>query len=352
MGDKVDPRQVVHGYVETKTGVCLHFVERGQGPVVFLIHGWPESWFSWRYQIKALSDAGFRVIAPDNRGFGDSDCPPAVTDYTLAQITSDYDAIIEALGIEAAVFIGHDWGGAAVWAMVQHYPHRVTAVGALNTPFFPVNPKVNPIEGLKKDPQRFDYQLYFQEEGRAEAEFERDIEYSLTCILRGSSLQDAKPLLNSGVVLSTSNVRERGGMLVGFPPKEALPRSTMLSEEDMAYYVQQYTKSRFRGGLNWYRNVERNWEWSKRVAGQKIFKPACMITTGKDKVLTPDMTKQMDDWIPKLRRYHIENCSHWTQQECPAQVNAFLIEWLQNDVFPQEGSTAPQHHYENKKAKL
>uniref|UniRef100_A0A8I3NU44 Bifunctional epoxide hydrolase 2 n=2 Tax=Canis lupus familiaris TaxID=9615 RepID=A0A8I3NU44_CANLF len=266
-------------------GVRLHCVELGSGPAVCLCHGFPESWFSWRYQIPALAQAGFRVLALDMKGYGESSSPPEIEEYSMEVLCQEMVTFLDKLGIPQAVFIGHDWGGMLVWNMALFYPERVRAVASLNTPFVPANPNVSTMEKIKANPV-FDYQLYFQEPGVAEAELEQNLSRTFKSFFRAS---DGKPFLNVG------RVRERGGLLVKTPEEPSL--SSIVTEEDIQFYVQQFQKSGFRGPLNWYRNVETNWRWGCKGVGRKILIPALMVTAEKDKVLVPEMSKHMEDWV-------------------------------------------------------
>ncbi|XP_038252679.1 bifunctional epoxide hydrolase 2 isoform X2 [Dermochelys coriacea] len=302
-----DPVNLTHGYVSIKPGVQLHFVEMGNGPVVFLCHGFPESWFSWRYQIPALAEAGFRVLALDMKGYGDSTAPPDIEEYSQEEICKDLMVFLDKLGISQAVFIGHDWGGAVVWNMALFYPERVRAVAGLNTPYKPANPKVDVMEMIKAHPV-FDYQLYFQEPGVAELELEKDLSRTFRIIIRSIRKEDHLP-----VPLNFTNVRERGGLLAGMP--EDPPPSQILQGADLQYFIQQYKKSGFRRPLNWYRNMQANWQWSLSAKDRKILVPALMVTAGKDFVLHPKLSKGMEEWIPQLTRGHIEECGHWIQME-------------------------------------
>ncbi|KAL6079362.1 Bifunctional epoxide hydrolase 2 [Balamuthia mandrillaris] len=325
-----DEEWLVEGFVHCRaklsSGITMHFVEKGHGTPVILCHGWPDCWYTWRHQMVALAANGYRAIAPDQRGFGGTSAPREVSAYTQEELVADLVALLDVLHLQQAVFIGHDWGGAIVWNMALHHPNRVQAVGAVSTPFFPVNPTKNPLHAMEKNPGRFDYQLYFQEPGRAEREFEEDVAYTLTCLIRGSSEQDLAPL--KGLKLSTSTVRQRGGMLKGFPPKSEVTRSVLLTEYDLRYYVHQFKQSGFHGGLNWYRNVEANWQWNNKTAGRKITPPALMITSGQDSVFSPSMTQHMEQWVAQLERAHVERAAHWPHQECPQEVNATLLRWL------------------------
>lgn len=220
------------------------------------------------------------------------------------------------------------------WSMALHHRSRVRAVASLCTPYYPpARSQRNPATHLKSTSNnRFNYQVYFQTEGVAEKEFEDDVEYTLTCILRSMKPEDINALAGRG--LGTSTVTTRGGMLKGFPEKSSLKRSVMLSEADLSYYVKQFQKSGFRGGLNWYRNVSQNWEWNAKLLPEQsvINLPALMITAGRDPVLRPSMTKGMELYVPLLKRGHIESSGHWVQQEEPEQVNRILLKWLKDDV--------------------
>uniref|UniRef100_A0A8C7AH59 Epoxide hydrolase 2 n=1 Tax=Neovison vison TaxID=452646 RepID=A0A8C7AH59_NEOVI len=304
----------------SQPGVRLHFVELGSGPAVCLCHGFPESWFSWRYQIPALAQAGFRVLALDMKGYGESSAPPEIEEYSMEVLCQEMVTFLDKLGIPQAVFIGHDWGGMLVWNMALFYPERVRAVASLNTPFIPANPTVSPMERIKANPV-FDYQLYFQEPGVAEAELEQNLSRTFKSFFRAS---------DDMAFLSVSKVREMGGLLVR-APEEPSP-SSIVTEEDIRVYVQQFQKSGFRGPLNWYRNMELNWKWGCKAVGWKILIPALMVTAEKDPVLVPEMSKHMEDWIPNLKRGHIKECGHWTQMEKPTELNQILTEWLETDA--------------------
>ncbi len=313
---------ISHATVALSTGIDMHVAEAGQGPAVVFCHGFPELWYSWRHQLPVVGEAGFRAMAPDMRGYGDTGAPHEIEAYTQERICADMVALLDALGIDDAVFVGHDWGGAVVWNMAQHHPTRVRAVAGINTPAGR-RPPINPLDAMKMNPGRFDYQLYFQDEGVAEAELGGNVQRTMTLMLRTSKPED-----RLDVIGMTSGVRERGGLLVGLP--DDAERSIMLSEEDLQTFVSAFERTGFRGGLNWYRNHGRNWEWSAAVDGQDISQPALMVTAGKDGVLLPSMSEGMEEWIPNLSRGHIEECGHWTQQEEPDELNRILLDWLKS----------------------
>ncbi|XP_054431978.1 bifunctional epoxide hydrolase 2 isoform X2 [Pteronotus mesoamericanus] len=296
------PSDVSHGYVQIKPGVHLHFVEMGSGPAVCLCHGFPESWFSWKYQIPALAQAGFRVLALDLKGYGESSAPPEIEEYSLKVLCEDMVTFLDKLGILQAVFIGHNWGSILAWNMALFYPERMRAVASLNTPLMLAVSKVTLTELSKTNPI-FGYYLYFQEPGVAEAELEEDLERTFKTILRAHD--ESFPIL--------TNVHKMERLFVKVPKEPSL--SKLLSEEDIQYYVQQFKKSGFRGPLNWYRNADRNWEYSCKVRERKIMIPALMVTAEDDLIFSPEMSKHMEDWVPHLTRRHIKDCGHFTQIE-------------------------------------
>uniref|UniRef100_A0A493TKW5 Epoxide hydrolase 2 n=1 Tax=Anas platyrhynchos platyrhynchos TaxID=8840 RepID=A0A493TKW5_ANAPP len=266
-----DPADVSHGYVPIRPGVQLHFVEMGQGPPICLCHGFPEVWLSWRYQIPALADAGFRVIALEMKGYGESTAPLGELTPS-SQLRGGLWVPPGAFpGIPQAVFIGHDWGGVVVWHMALFYPERVRWVGAvavasLNTPYRPADPSVDIVEKMKSIPT-FDYQFYFQEPGVAEAELEKDVGRTLKALIRSTPL---------GVVASIRALCAAGGLLVGFP--ENPPESLILHGPELQYYVQRRVGTMMwgfgvggsGGPLNWYRNMRPNWRWALTAKDRKV----------------------------------------------------------------------------------
>ncbi|XP_066566329.1 bifunctional epoxide hydrolase 2 isoform X1 [Amia ocellicauda] len=316
------PDDVSHGFVSIKPGVRTHYVEKGDGPPVLLCHGFPENWYSWRYQIPALAEAGFRVLALDMKGYGESTAPPDIEEYCQEQICKDLVTFMDKMGIPQVTLVGHDWGGVIVWNMARCYPERVRAVVSLNTPLLPAKPDVNPLEQIKSLPI-FDYQLYFQEPGVAEAELEKNLERTFKLLFIAN--RDEGPNMPS---IDTSNVCKRGGLLVGMP--ENPHRSSMLTESALQYYVQQYKKSGFRGPLNWYRNLVTNWKWLLSRPISKVQVPALMVTAANDHVLLPAFTNGMENLIEDLTRAQVEDCGHWTQVDRPAELNKILIPWLKD----------------------
>uniref|UniRef100_A0A8C3WHP9 Bifunctional epoxide hydrolase 2 n=1 Tax=Catagonus wagneri TaxID=51154 RepID=A0A8C3WHP9_9CETA len=270
-------------------------------------------------RIPALAQVGFRVLALDMKGYGESSAPHEIEEYSMEVLCKDMVTFLDKLGISQAVFIGHDWGGMLVWNMALFYPERVRAVASLNTPFFPSSPNVSPMEMIKANPV-FDYQLYFQEPGVAEAELEQNLDRTFKSFFRA----------HDETFLTLNRVCEVGGLFVGTPEEPSLSR--LVTEEDIQFYVQQFKKSGFRGPLNWYRNIKRNWQWGCKGSGRKILIPALMVTAENDFVLLPKLSEHMENWIPHLKRGHIKDCGHWTQMDKPTELNRILTEWLETDA--------------------
>lgn len=317
------PLNIEHRFVEAN-GTRLHIAEFGEGPAVLLCHGWPETWYSWRHQLPALAAAGFRVLAPDMRGYGRSDRPEPIEAYTQLHIVGDMVGLIDALGIAEAVVIGHDWGAPVAWNAALMRPDRFRAVAGLSVPYSPRG-KISLIEAFKRNGMDNIYMMYFQEPGVAEREFERDVAGSLRRVLysaSGSLPQDS---------FWRSVVPPGGGLLdTTFDTVMPLP---WLSEADLAEYVKDFSASGFRGGFNWYRNLHRNWELMAPFANAPIRQPSLFVAGSRDGVLRiPGMRGAVDNLqqvLPGLRKTAlIDGAGHWVQQEAPEAVNTLLIEFL------------------------
>jgi pimeloyl-ACP methyl ester carboxylesterase len=313
--------QFTHKQIETN-GIHMHVAEAGSGFPVLLCHGFPELWYSWRHQMKALADAGFRAIAPDQRGYGDTDAPHAIDAYTIHHLVGDLTGLLDALAVEKAVIVGHDWGGFVVWQMALLAPHRVAGVVGMNTPFFPRFP-LRPLDMMRASAQgNFHYILYFQEPGVAESELERDVRRSL----RGFYQPPNREIMEQLRAVPMGVFGPAGGGILDRLPDA--PHGEFLSAEDFEVFVSGF-QAGFRGGLNWYRNFDRNWELTAYLGNAKVLQPALMMTAELDIVLRPEMAVGMEAWVPNLRRtVLIEGSGHWTQQEKPAAVNAALLEFL------------------------
>ena len=311
--------------VETN-GIQLNIAEQGDGPLVLLCHGFPESWYSWRHQLAPLAAAGFHVVAPDMRGYGKSDRPQPIDQYTLLHLIGDLVGLADALGARTAVIVGHDWGATVAWHAALLRPDRFRAVAALSVPFRPRG-KAPPTSLMPKTADAQFYQLYFQEPGLAEAELERDPRVALATMLYGAS-GDAPRIDGAGIGMVS---RGRGFLRGAVAAPTALP--AWLSERDIDFYADEFRSTGFRGALNWYRNIDRNWELLAPFAGASIAVPALYVAGDRDMVVAfPGMDQLLANLkrlVPGLRKtVMLPGCGHWTQQERPAEVNAALIEFL------------------------
>jgi pimeloyl-ACP methyl ester carboxylesterase len=313
---------VAHRMVEAN-GIHLHIAEQGQGPLVVLCHGFPESWYSWRHQLTALAAAGFHVVAPDMRGYGRSDRPEAIDQYTLFHLVGDMVGLLDVLGVEQAVIAGHDWGAPVAWHAALLRPDRFRAVIGLSVPFRPRGP-VAPTSVMPRSEDAMFYQLYFQQPGEADAELERDVRQTLVKTL--GSVPRGTPA--SGRV---GMVPRGGGFLTRIPSPVARP--AWLSEADIDFYVAEFERTGFRGGLNWYRNIDRNWELLAPFAGAKVTVPALYMAGDRDLVVAfhgmDRVISNLVNDVPQLRsKIMLPGCGHWTQQERASEVNAAMIDFL------------------------
>ena len=311
-----------HLYLEVN-GIRIHAVAQGQGPLVLLCHGWPELWYSYRHQLPALAEAGFRAVAPDMRGYGETDAPHDVGAYSIFHLVGDMVGLVTALGESSAVVVGHDWGAPVAWACAQLRPDLFRAVAALSVPHRGRSPG-EPLQMLRQSGYGDYYFLYFQEPGVAESELERDVRTSMRKILVGLS-GDAPPGSES-----LGRIPAGRGFLDGHSDPKQLPH--WLTEHDLDTFVSAHERTGFRGGLSWYRNMSRNWELSAPWQGAKIVQPALFIAGSLDPVNFGRRGVQamanMEVAVPHLRKLIIDGAGHWIQQERPHEVNRALIEFL------------------------
>jgi pimeloyl-ACP methyl ester carboxylesterase len=315
--------QISHRFVESN-GIKIHIAEAGAGPLVLLCHGFPESWYSWRHQIEALSEAGYHVVAPDMRGYGQTDRPQAIDNYSLFHLVGDMVGLVNATSDKPAVVIGHDWGAPVAWHCALFRPDRFRAVAGLSVPFRPRGPAA-PTSVMPQTDSEIFYQLYFQAEGVAERELEQDIRRTMRLVLAGRADKDSPPI--------KSMVPRQGGWLGSRPLPSSLPN--WITEADIDFYVTEFERTGFRGGLNWYRNVDRNWELMAPWSGAKVTVPALYLAGEQDLVVKfPGMDQliaNLKQFVPQLQRTIIfPDCGHWTQQEKAVEVNSALITFLKS----------------------
>lgn len=304
-----------------RDSISLSVHEAGAGLPVVLCHGFPELAYSWRYQFAPLTAAGFRPIAADGRGYGASDAPEAIEDYDLGFLCGDLDGLLDALGIDRAVFVGHDWGGLVVWAMPCLYPDRVLGVVGVNTPYLP-RPPAAPLQILaaraEGDATRH-YMLWFQAPGVAEALLDQRVADVFSKLLRrGIPVEEARPSFDPA------------GDMNPFARLDALEvrGAPVAGPAELAHFTAVFEKTGFRGGINWYRNLDRNWERFPEVGTAAIDVPCLMVTAEWDPVLRPEMALPMRDLCTDLETASIAACGHWTQQEKPDELNRILVDWL------------------------
>jgi pimeloyl-ACP methyl ester carboxylesterase len=320
---------LTHRTVETN-GIRMHLVECGTGPLVLLCHGFPESWYSWRHQLGPLAEAGFHAVAPDMRGYGETDRPESIDRYTLLHLVGDMVGLLDALGTAEAVVIGHDWGAPVAWHAALLRPDRFRAVVGLSVPFWPRLP-FHPTSMMPQNDQALFYQLYFQAPGIAEAEFERNVRRSIRSLLYSASGDAPRSPEGDKSGSEVGMVPREGGFLSLLVDPPALP--SWLTEADVDFYVQEFTRTGFRGGLNWYRNIDRSWELLAPFAGKQITVPALYIAGDRDLVVAFRgmnlILAGLPQWVPQLHgTTFLPGCGHWTQQERPADVNAAILDFL------------------------
>ena len=311
-------------------GIALSVHETGQGPAVVLCHGFPELAYSWRHQLSALAAAGFRAIAPDQRGYGGSDAPEAIEAYGMEQLTGDLVGLLDALGIERAVFAGHDWGGFVAWAMPVLHPDRTAGVIGVNTPYMPF-PTTAVLRQVFTDDERL-YILWFQQPGVAEAVLDRDPRLVFDKLMR-RGMPGRGTMASAGREGRDANPFRR---LATMEP-EAPP---LLSAEEIDVYTRAYAARGFRGGINWYRNVDRNRERVPDVSTKPIAVPCLMVTAEWDAALPPALAQGMPALCSDLQMHMIVGCGHWTQQEKPDELNRLMVDWLTRR-FVKSGGGAP-----------
>ena len=284
-------------------GVELNTLEEGEGPLVVLCHGFPELAFSWRHQIPALVAAGFRVLAPDMRGFGTSSAPVAIEAYDVVSLCGDLCGLLDAVGEDSAIFVGHDWGASVVWQLAVLHPQRVRALAGLSVPFVPRAP-APPIPIMRRHLGEDFYIVWFQQPGVADEALARDVRRTLTTSRQWTA---------------------------EWAEEEPHParRPAWLSEDELDVYIETFERTGFTGGLNWYRNIDRNWELTEPLAERRVEQPALFLTGELDPVARFMPAEAMRGWVTDLRHeITVPSAGHWVQQQAPEAVNAALLDFL------------------------
>jgi pimeloyl-ACP methyl ester carboxylesterase len=321
--EDISMTEIAHQSV-TSNGIKMHYAEAGTGPLVVMCHGFPESWYSWRHQITALAEAGFHAVAPDQRGYGQTEAPSAIESYNILNLVGDIVGLVNSLNVADAIIVGHDWGAPVAWHCALLRPDLFRACALLSVPYIPwgpVRPSVmwSAIEGGDK----WFYQHYFQEPGKAESDMEADVHDATRKLLYGAS-GDASPA-DRFEHLFPRNQRPLDRISV---PKEF---PSWLTKADLDFFAGEFKRSGFRGGLNWYRNADRNWELTGFLAGAKLRQPSMFAAGEHDVVLrmVPDAAGMVSAFMPDCRSSTvIPGAGHWIQQERPSEINKLLLTFL------------------------
>jgi pimeloyl-ACP methyl ester carboxylesterase len=304
-------------FVESN-GIRMAVFEQGEGPAVILVHGFPDLAFSWRHQITGLAAAGFRAIAPDMRGYGQTDAPEGVASYAASKLIADLQGLLDALHLERATFVGHDWGALLLWQMAMLAPERIDRLVILNIPHIP-RPPIDPIELMRKKFGDDFYIVNFQDSDEADLAFAADPSHFIDVMMRRNQITRARfdQLPERMKVLSLLKTMSR----------EESAGEPLLTPEEHDYYVTAFSNSGFSNPINWYRNWTANWRALEGI-DQVIDVPTLFIGAVDDVIITPGQIESMKPLVTDLTMESLEPCGHWTQQERPDDVNRLISEWL------------------------
>ncbi|MGV9454496.1 alpha/beta fold hydrolase [Streptomyces sp. NPDC003635] len=317
------PSQLTHRLISSPAG-RIHLAEQGDGPLVLLLHGFPESWYSWRHQLPALAEAGYRAVAIDVRGYGRSSKPAAVDAYRMLDLVEDNVSVVHALGEESAIVVGHDWGAAIAANSALTRPEVFRAVGLLSVPYTPRGgPRPSDVFAGMGGEEEF-YVSYFQEPGRAEAEIEPDVRGWLAGFYAALS---ADTMPEPGA--PDPHFVSRGRRLRDRFPHGHLP--SWLTEPELDFYTAEFERTGLTGALNRYRNMDRDWEDLAAYDGAPLTQPSLFVGGTRDAATAwlADAIEAYPVTLPGLVSSHLlDGCGHWIQQERPEDVNRILLDWL------------------------
>jgi soluble epoxide hydrolase / lipid-phosphate phosphatase len=303
-------------------GIAMEYFEEGEGTPVLLLHGFPEHPFSWRNQVPALVDAGFRAIVPSQRGYGGTNAPPDPASYSVKNLVADLTGLLDELGIDEAVWFGHDWGSMPAWYSGVFAPDRVLGLGSLCTPYFTWESPKDMIETYDELRGPNHYMRTFQQPGVGEEILGKDVEHTFRSMLRGRGYTrqqfDAAPKAVQEVP---------AGVFVGDPQLFGEP---IVSDEELAYYVDVYSQTGFTGGLNWYRALRRDYE-EAQGSDYVVNRPALLVYAADDWFFPAVAYDGLDAFLPQIEQHEIPDAGHWLQQEKPIEVNALLTAWLKRN---------------------
>lgn len=312
--------EIVHSYL-TVNGLRYHLASCGDGPLVLFTHGFPECWYSWRHQLPSVAKAGFRAVAIDMPGYGDTDTPPNVERYNQVDLSDDVADIATQLGYETFVCVGHDWGAPTAWHTTLRFPERVRGVAAMSVPYGGRSSR-RPTEGFKRlFADTFYYILYFQQPGVAEAELESDIPRFLRSFWVPVGT-------GKGGKFSQQVFPADAKLFEAMADPGTMPH--FLTQTEANYYIDTFTKNGLTGPLNYYRNIDRNWALSESYGNNTITQPALFLYGDYDPVPTVGSElERMQTIVPNVEIHKLNNCGHWIQQEKSEEVNSHLISFLQ-----------------------
>ncbi|KAK4282765.1 hypothetical protein QN277_014103 [Acacia crassicarpa] len=301
-------------------GINMHVAEKGEGPVVLFLHGFPELWYSWRHQILSLSSRGYRAVAPDLRGYGDTDAPASTSSYTVFHLVGDLVALLDSMAVENVFLVGHDWGAMIGWYLCMFCPERVKAYVCLSVPIFPRHPQVKTLDGLRALHGDDYYMCRFQEPGKSEAEMAKvGTEYVMKTLL---TTRQKGPL-----------IFPKGEYKVNSETPQSLP--SWLSEQDLAYYVSKFEKTGFTGGLNYYRNINLNWELTAPWGNARVKVPVKFITGELDLVYTSMGLQDFihgggfKELVPNLEQVIVQkDVGHFNNQEAAEEISSHVYDFI------------------------
>jgi len=303
-------------------GITMEYFEEGEGTPVLLLHGFPEHPFSWRNQVPAVVEAGFRVIVPSQRGYGGTDAPADAQTYSVKNLVADLTGLLDALELDKAVFFGHDWGSMPAWYSAIFAPERTLGIGSLCTPYFTWESPQDMIETYDELRGPNHYMRTFQEPGVGEQILGNNVEHTFRSMLRGRGYTRAE------FEAAPKEVQEvPAGVFVADPQLFGEP---LADDEEIAFYVDVYSRTGFTGGLNWYRALRKDFE-EAQGSNYVVDQPALLVYAADDWFFPAVAYDGLEAYLPQLEQHEIADAGHWLQQEKPEEVNAFLTSWLQRN---------------------
>jgi pimeloyl-ACP methyl ester carboxylesterase len=317
----MNQNEILHFPEATLVGtgdIDLAVHQLGDGPAVILVHGFPEIAFSWRHQMPALAAAGYRVIAPDMRGYGGSGKPRHVSDYTIQKLCGDLTGLMDALALDKPVIIGHDWGALVTWQMALLEPARMAGLVALNIPFFK-RPPINPITYMRYKLGKDFYIVNFQNSDEADRRFAEDPRRFIDVMMRRRLIDRSRT--------KQKRSKRRPLSLLEMLDRQDPGGEILLSPDELNVYAEAFSRSGFTGPINWYRNFAQNWKSTKGV-DQTVRVPSLFVGASDDAIVSRRQIEDMKPCVADLEVQIIEDCGHWTQQEKPGQLNDILVDWL------------------------